>query len=157
MNDVVAYVSLGIWGIYFFLLIYRELRRVKKEPDKFAGKNILKHPFHLLRIDSLFFLLIYLVYNNFAKEIVLPYLYFIIVVTNIVYLLYDLGDNYGFKWPEKRELVYFFGGLIIIGFLLLYLVVKKNLLKLSIITLIVNLLVPGYVCIFNLIKLKKKN
>lgn len=148
MNNVVEYFSLTIWIIYFFLALYREVRR-NKDSDI---KMILKHPFHFIRIDSVFFLGIYLTYNNFARDEVLFYLYGVIVITSLVYLLYDLVDNYGFNKINKKDYKYYLGGCgIVIVLAMFWLITKRSILT-STLTLVINLLIPSYVSFINWIK-----
>ncbi len=143
MNKVVMYIGLIIWGVYLFLAIYREIKKNRKMQD------ILKKPFQIFRIDSIFFLVIYLIYKNIIRGEILTYLYLAIIITNLVYLIYDLVDNYSMTKIKKNEMLYYFGGLIGIAILFIYLMITKNMIKVSIITLIINLFIPIYVIILN--------
>lgn len=150
MIKVVEILSLSLWSIYFLLGIYREIRRNREA----TFKELIKHPFHFIRVDSLFFLIIYLLYNYIARDEVLPYLYLVIIITNIVYLLYDLVDNYKFNKIRKEEYIYFIVGVLVIISLFIYLYLCKNSLRVASISLFFNLLIPSLV---SLIKLTKKN
>lgn len=150
MIEIVKYLSLSLWIVYFFLAIYREIKRNK---DK-SIKLILQKPFHFIRIDSLFFLVVYLYYNKIARDEVLPYLYLIIVITNIVYLLYDLFDNYKFEKISKKDFWYYFLGFVVVALTIGYLFICKNAIRVSTITLIINLLIP---CFISVISFFKKN
>ncbi len=150
MIEIVKYISLILWVGYFFLGIYREIKRNKNKNIK----EILQKPFHFIRIDSLFFLIVYLYYNKIARDEVLPYLYLIIVITNIVYLLYDLFDNYKFERINKNDLLYYFLGIIIVVLLTIYLFICDNAIRVSTITLVINILIP---CFISVVSFFKKN
>lgn len=141
MIEVIEYISLFIWMIFLFLSIYRETCR-KKEI------NI----FHLIRVDSVFFLALYIIYNDFARYEVLPYLYSVIIITSLVYLLYDIVDNYKFKKIAKKDYIYYIGGMVVVALVLIYYFIWGRITKVFIITLIVNLLIPGYVRLINRLK-----
>lgn len=149
MIRVVEYLSLFLWIIYFFLAIYREVRSNKENI-----KEVLKKPFYFFRIDNIFFLIVYLFYNNFARFEVIPYLYLVIVITNIVYLSYDLVDNYKFSKIKKQEYLSFFLGFLVVLILGAYLFVSNNTLFVSKITLWINIFIPIFV---SLVKFLKKH
>lgn len=151
MNKVVSYISFCLWIIYFFLTIYREIKRNNKCSKIY---KMVKKPFHLFRIDNIFFLIIYLIYTNFRQDVVLPYLYLVIVLTNIVYLIYELADNYDFKKLNKNEFLPWTGGLFIVLLLIVYIIRTQDFLHLYTITLAINIFIPSYVY---LIKAFKKN
>lgn len=147
MNKVVEYISLALWGTYLIFATYREIKSVNG-----SIKLILKKPFHFIRIDSLLFLIIYLVYNNFARIEVLPYLYLIIVLTSVVYLMYDLTDNYKFKKLKKWEYLVFIPVVIVLILVLSYLYFSEKMLRVATITLIINLFIPAYVSLVKFLK-----
>lgn len=155
MIEVMEYIGLILWVIYLFLFVNREIGRKNKYAEEYTKELIIKKPFHIIRIDSLFFLIVYLIYNDFADNRVLPYLYILIVLTNIVYVVYDLIDNY--KSPKielKKELIYYSGAVFLILVTFTYMVITKNLFNTCTLTLILNIIVPIYIW---LIKILKKN
>lgn len=143
MIKVVEYIGIILWIIYLFLLINRELCRKNKYIDEYNKKLIVKHPFHLFRIDSIFFLVVYLIYNNFADVNVISYIYIGIIITNIVYVIYDISDNYKVeKNVLKKEFINYFMGFLFVIFLLLFMIFSKNVINVYLITLIINILIP---------------
>ncbi len=143
MIKVVEYLGIILWIIYLFLLINRELCRKNKYIDEYNKKLIIKHPFHLFRIDSIFFLIVYLIYNNFADVNVISYIYIGIIITNIVYVIYDISDNYKVeKNVLKKEFINYFIGFLFVIFLLLFMIFSKNVINVYLITLIINILIP---------------
>lgn len=155
MIKVVEYIGIILWIIYLFLLINRELCRKNKYIDEYNKKLIIKHPFHLFRIDSIFFLVVYLIYNNFADVNVISYIYIGIIITNIVYVIYDISDNYKVeKNVLKKEFINYFIGFLFVIFLLLFMIFSKNVVNVYLITLIINILIP--ICIWGLKLLLKK-
>ena len=136
MNNVVFWISIGLWAIYGLLLIYREILRNKN----MKNSNI----FHLIRFDSVLFLAIYLFYKYYADNIKFFYLYLAIIITNIVYILYDIMDNYKIK-NDKGSIIYyivFLIGVIIMGTFYIF---NKDYLLITTITLIINIFIPLYV------------
>lgn len=155
MIKVVEYIGIILWIIYLFLLINRELCRKNKYIDEYNKKLIVKHPFHLFRIDSIFFLVVYLIYNNFADVNVISYIYIGIIITNVVYVIYDISDNYKVeKNVLKKEFINYFMGSLFVIFLLLFMIFSKNVVNVYLITLIINILIP--ICIWGLKLLLKK-
>lgn len=142
MKIVIETISFILWIIYILLLVYRETRR----------KDIKKNIFHYIRLDSLLFLIIYLIYDYIARNAVLPYLYLIIVITNLVYLFYDLMDNYKYSSILKEELIYYIVIIIIILCLVISILISHKFLRLVPITLIVNLLIPSIITLINWVK-----
>ena len=139
MIEIIEYCGLILWVIYLFLFV-----------------NI-KKPLHIIRIDSLFFFLVYLIYNNFADNRVLPYLYLIIVLTNIVYVVYDLADNYkGQKVVLKNELIYYSGAIILVVVAFVYMMFSKDLFNTCTLTLGLNIIVPIYIWLIKIL-IKNKN
>ena len=156
MTKIMEYCGLFLWIIYLYLFFNREIARKNKYVKEYNKELIIKRPFHIIRIDSLFFLMVYLIYNDFADNRVLPYLYLIIVLTNIVYVVYDIADNYkNYKIDSKKELIYYSGAIILVIIAFGYMFISKNLFNTCTLTLAVNLLVPIYVWLMNII-LKKK-
>lgn len=157
MYEAVEYVGIFLWVIYLILFMNREIKRKNKYREEYNVKMIINEPFHLIRIDSVFFLLVYIFYSNLSDVRVLPYLYVIIMITNIVYVLYDISDNYkDNKFKIKNELINYFGVLILIVIALIYWLIKRDLDGLCVMTLVLNLLVPVYIWIVNMIKNKSK-
>ena len=146
MIEALEYISIILWMVYLFLLINREICRKNKLAKEYNKALILKHPFHIIRIDSLFFLIVFWIYQDFVDNRVLLYLYLIIVLTIIVYVIYDLADNYSnIKKSFKNEWPNYLCGIIIVAFVLSYGFVSDNLLNTCAITLALNLIVPIYV------------
>lgn len=143
--EVIEYCGLGLWIIYVFLFVNREIGRKNKYIKEYKKELIIRKPFHVIRIDTLFFLLVYIVYADFADNRVLPYLYLIIVITNIVYCGYDIADNYKNKRNIKKELPNYIATFILIFIVLGYLLITENLFNTCMLTLGLNLLVPVYV------------
>lgn len=155
MMEVIEYCGLILWIIYLILFVNREICRKNKYANEYTKQLIIKKPFHILRIDSLFFLIVYLIYSDFADNRVLPYLYIIIILTNIVYVLYDISDNYKQnKIDFRKEIVYYLGAIFLIMVAFIYMLISKNLFNTCTLTLALNLLVPIYIW---LIKVLQKN
>lgn len=57
MIEVIEYCGLILWLIYLILLANREISRKIKYENEYTKELIIKKPFHLIRIDSLFFLI----------------------------------------------------------------------------------------------------
>lgn len=156
MIEVIEYCGLILWLIYLILLANREISRKIKYENEYTKELIIKKPFHLIRIDSLFFLIVYLIYNNFADNRVLPYLYLIIVLTNIVYVLYDISDNYKeIKISLQKEYIYYLGVIVLLVIAGLYLFITRNLFNTCTLTLVLNLFVPVYIWLVKILKKKQ--
>ena len=154
--EIIEYSGLILWLIYLFLLTKREISRKNKYFKEYTKELIIKKPFHIIRIDSLFFFVVYYVYTNFADTRVLPYLYLIIVITNIVYVSYDIADNLkAYKNKNGSDLKYYFGAIVLSFIALIYMIVTKDLFGTGTVTLGLNLLVPIYVWIITIITNKK--
>lgn len=153
--EVLEYSGLILWLIYLFLFIKREVRRKNKYSKEYTKELIIKKPFHIMRIDSLFFFIVYYVYTDFADSRVLPYLYLIIVITNIVYVSYDIADNLKpYKSKNGNDLKYY-SGVIVLGIVaFIYMIISKDLFNTCTLTLGLNLLVPAYVWIIKIITTK---
>lgn len=156
MMEVIEYCGLFLWLVYLFLFVKREIGRKNKYNKEYTKELIVRKPFHIIRIDSLFFLLVYLLYCNFADNRVLPYLYVIIVITNIVYVSYDISDNYKTdKKKNKSELIYYSGVIVLALIVFGYMFISKNLINTCTLSLALNLLVPVYVWLMKIILQKK--
>ena len=127
MNNVMSWISIGLWAIYGILLVYREILRNRE----MKNNNI----FHLIRFDSVLFLAIYLFYKYYADNIKFFYLYLAIIITNIVYILYDIMDNYE-RNDNKGSILYYLVFMIIAAGLCFYYVITNNYLLVTTITLI---------------------
>ncbi len=157
MIEIIEYCGLILWVIYLFLFVNREIARKNKYIKEYDKSLIIKKPLHIIRIDSLFFFLVYLIYNNFADNRVLPYLYLIIVLTNIVYVVYDLADNYkGQKVVLKNELIYYSGAIILVVVAFVYMMFSKDLFNTCTLTLGLNIIVPIYIWLIKIL-IKNKN
>ena len=135
----------------------REIKRKNKYQKEYNIKMIINKPFHLIRIDSVFFLIVYVIYSNLSDNRVLPYLYVIIMITNIVYVLYDISDNYkDIKNKLKKELINYFGIILFVIIVIIYFLINKNLDNTCILTLVLNIFTPVYIWIVNMIKNESK-
>ena len=156
MVEVIEYCGLFLWLIYLFLFFIREIGRKNKYAKEYTKELIVKKPFHIIRIDSLFFLLVYLLYSNFADDRVLPYLYVIIVLTNIVYVGYDITDNYkNDKKKDRKDLIYYSGAIVLALIVFGYMLISKNLINTCILSLVLNMFVPLYVWAMKIILQKR--
>ena len=152
MIEIIEYCGLILWVIYLFLFVNREIARKNKYIKEYDKSLIIKKPLHIIRIDSLFFFLVYLIYNNFADNRVLPYLYLIIVLTNIVYVVYDIEDNYkGKKVVLKNELIYYSGAIILVVVAFVYMMFSKDLFNTCTLTLGLNIIVPIYIWLIKIL------
>lgn len=157
MYKAVEYIGLSLWVIYLILFMNREIKRKNKYQKEYNIKMIINKPFHLIRIDSVFFLIVYVIYSNLSDNRVLPYLYVIIMITNIVYVLYDISDNYkDIKNKLKKELINYFGIILFVIIVILYFLINKNLDNTCILTLVLNIFTPVYIWIVNMIKNESK-
>ncbi len=157
MYKTVEYIGLSLWVIYLILFMNREIKRKNKYQKEYNIKMIINKPFHLIRIDSVFFLIVYVIYSNLSDNRVLPYLYVIIMITNIVYVLYDISDNYkDIKNKLKKELINYFGIILFVIIVILYFLINKNLDNTCILTLVLNIFTPVYIWIVNMIKNESK-
>ena len=82
-------------------------------------------------------------------------LYLIIVITNIVYVSYDIADNLKpYKSKDGNDLKYY-SGVIVLGIVaFIYMIISKDLFNTCTLTLGLNLLVPAYVWIIKIITTK---
>lgn len=157
MYKAVEYIGLSLWVIYLILFMNREIKRKNKYQKEYNIKMIINKPFHLIRIDSVFFLIVYVIYSNLSDNRVLPYLYVIIMITNIVYVLYDISDNYkDIKNKLKKELINYFGIILFVIIVIIYFLINKNLDNTCILTLVLNIFTPVYIWIVNMIKNESK-
>ena len=157
MYEVIEYIGISLWLIYLILFMNREILRKNKYKNEYNIKMLINKPFHLIRIDSIFFLLVYVYYSNLSDNRMLPYLYVIIMITNIVYVLYDISDNYkDRKNIFKQEVFNYAGILLFVVIVFVFWLFNKNLDNICILTLVLNLFVPVYVWIINMIKNKSK-
>ena len=157
MYEIIEYIGISLWIINLILFTKREISRKNKYIEKYNIKMLINEPFHLFRIDSVFFLIVYIIYNNLADNRFLPYLYVLIMITNIVYVLYDIADNYkGVKNIFKKELINYLGIVLFALVVFIYWFITKNLDNTCILTLVLNLLVPVYIWVVNMIKNESK-
>ena len=138
-----SWISIGLWAIYGILLVYREILRNRE----MKNNNI----FHLIRFDSVLFLAIYLFYKYYADNIKFFYLYSAIIITNIVYILYDIMDNYE-RNDNKGSILYYLVFMIIAAGLCFYYVITNNYLLVTTITLVINIFIPLYVWLLSRFK-----
>ena len=157
MYEVIEYIGISLWLIYLILFMNREILRKNKYKNEYNIKMLINKPFHLIRIDSIFFLLVYVYYSNLSDNRMLPYLYVIIMITNIVYVLYDISDNYkDRKNIFKQEIFNYAGILLFVVIVFMFWLFNKNLDNICILTLVLNLFVPVYVWIIYMINNKSK-
>ena len=140
MKIAVVWISLGLWLIYDIIFIYKEILRNDSKKSNF---------FHLIRFDSILFLAIYLFYKHWAKNVYFPYLFLAIVITNIVYLIYDLEDNYTKKRLNIKEIIYYILFIIIASVLFIIYIIYKDYLSISTYCLLINIFIPSYVWFVN--------
>ena len=150
MNQVVTWISIILWVLYGILFIYREILRNEKSNQKF---NI----FHIIRFDTILFLAIYLFYKYFAKNVNFSYLFLVIVLTNLVYLIYDLGDNYEMKNVNINDYIYYLIYLVIVIILGIVFIISSDYILITTIALIINILIPCYVALIYGVKHHKTN
>ena len=80
----------------------------------------------------------------------------VIIITNIVYVIYDISDNYKFeKSIIKKEFLNYIIGLLFVIFLLIFMIFNDNIVNVYLITLIINIMIP--ICIWGLKLLLKKD
>ena len=157
MYKAVEYIGLSLWIIYLILFMNREIKRKNKYKKEYNIKMIINKPIHLIRIDSVFFLIVYIIYSNLSDNRILPFLYVIIMITNIVYVLYDISDNYkDIKNKFKKELINYFGIVLFIIIVIVYFLINKDLDNTCILTLVLNIFTPVYIWIVNMIKNESK-
>ena len=78
-------------------------------------------------------------------------------LVNIVYVLYDISDNYkDRKNIFKQEIFNYAGILLFVVIVFMFWLFNNNLDNICILTLVLNLFVPVYVWIINMIKNKSK-
>jgi hypothetical protein len=151
MSKLMMYICLILWIIYYILLNKREYLRNKEQTKSGI--------FHLIRFDFILYLVIYIIYSLTLREYILPYLYLAIMLTGIVYVSYDLKDNYKKvkTIPETTSILLYLLVSIIILLISIYFIITNNFKVFSYITLICIFLTPinNYI-IFKLI-FKKKN
>lgn len=137
MIKTIEYVSIMLWVIYYYMAIGREV----KKKNKFTLKALVKNPFKFIHSASLIFLIVYLLYQNYIREEVIPFVYFIIILTNVVYLGYDIHDNYQRKL-NKREFYRVLLSLLLVGIVCIYILINGNILVALVLTLIIDVFIP---------------
>lgn len=158
MYKTIDYFGFILWVIYLILFMNREIKRKNKYIEEYNFKMIINKPFHLIRIDSVFFLIVYFIYSNLSDNRLLPYLYVIIIITNIVYVLYDMSDNYKLDKIKFRNAIFnYLAIILLIIIIIITLLLKVDLNNICILTLTLNLFIPIWVWIINMIKNKYNN
>lgn len=158
MYKTIDYFGFILWVIYLILFMNREIKRKNKYIEEYNFKMIINKPFHLIRIDSVFFLIVYFIYSNLSDNRLLPYLYVIIIITNIVYVLYDMSDNYKLdKIKFRNEIFNYLAIILLIIIIIITLLLKVDLNNVCILTLTLNLFIPIWAWIVNMIKNKYNN
>ena len=157
MHKIVVYISLFIWFIYFILLTNREIFRKNKDKEKYNLNFLKKNVFYLFRLDSLFFLVMFYIYKGFNNDSVTIYLYFVFVVSSLVFILYDLNEKYDIKKNKfKKEKWYYFVAFLMLLIPLVYYLVKKDIASTCFYTLLINFLLPIAIFFTKLIKSRLK-
>lgn len=159
MYEVVELISFIIWIIYFWILVSREIRRKNMNKEKYTLSYLKKNIFYLIRLDNLFFLIMFYIYKGFNNTSVTVYLYFVFVVSSLVFILYDIKDKYDIKKNKlNKEKIYLFGSLILFLIPNIHYYFHKDMPIACYYTLIVNFLVPIVIFLINIVmrKIKKK-
>lgn len=157
MHEVVELISFIIWIIYFWILVSREVVRKNKNKEKYTWDLLKKNIFYLFRLDSLFFLIMFYIYKGFNNESVTVYLYFVFVVSALVFIFYDISDKYDLKKIKlKKEKIYYIVSFILFLIPLVYYFVTKNIANSCFYTLVLNFLIPIEVFFVKLIKSRLK-
>lgn len=136
IHKVVSTVSFLIWLCYYYYLVKREI--IHKNQDLNLKKNI----FHLIRLDSLFYLVAFYIYKGFNNNSVTIYLYFIFAFSSLVFILYDLENYNQIKINIKKEKIYYLFSFILIFIPIIYYIKTNNIANTEFITLIINFLLP---------------
>ena len=78
------------------------------------------------------------------------------MLTNIVYVLYDISDNYKeIKISLQKEYIYYLGVIVLLVIAGLYLFITRNLFNTCTLTLVLNLFVPIYIWLVKILKKKQ--
>lgn len=157
MHKVVELISFIIWITYYFLLVSREICRKNLNKDKYDINLIKTNIFYLFRLDSLFFLIIFYIYKGFNNESVTIYLYFVFVVSSLVFILYDINDKYNIKKNNySKEKKYYIISFILMFIPIIYYFITKNVANACFYTLLINFLLPVGIYISHLVLKDKK-
>lgn len=159
MYEVVELISFIIWIIYFWILVSREIRRKNMNKDKYTLNYLKKNIFYLIRLDNLFFLIMFYIYKGFNNRSVTIYLYFVFAFASLVFILYDIQDKYDIKKNKiKKEKIYLLGSLILFLMPVIHYRLHKDISLACYYTLIINFLVPIVIFLINIVvkKIKKK-
>ena len=149
MHKVVSIISFILWIFYYYFLVNRELVR-KNSPNSFKEDF-----FYLVRLDSLFFLITFYFYKGFNNASVTIYLFFIFIFSSLVFILYDINDNYDIKKIKfKKEKYYYLICLIIMFIPLIYYFKTKNIANTCCYILDINFLIPIIIYIIRIIMKK---
>lgn len=135
MNKYVEILNFIFFLIYFVLVYYREVKRNSLENDVYS-------PFRLVRIDSLFFLIVYASYVMILRKEVLLYPYLVIMITNIVYIAYDLGDNYKLERLSKKEIAILVACLLVLIALFIISFKLNKMIAFNIFSFVIILIMP---------------
>ena len=135
MSKYVEILNFIFFLIYFVLVYYREVKRNSLENDVYS-------PFHLVRIDSLFFLIVYASYVMILRKEVLLYPYLVIMITNIVYIAYDLGDNYKLERLSKKEIATLVACLLVLIVLFIISFKLNKMIAFNIFSFVIILIIP---------------
>ena len=155
MQGIVSIISFIIWIIYYYFLVNREIVRKNMNKDKYNFKLLKQDIFYLCRLDSLFYLITFYIYKGFNKTSVTIYLFFIFVFSSLVFILYDINDNYDLKKNNfKKEKIYYLICFIIMFIPLIFYLFKKDITNTCFLTLIINFLIPIIIYITRIIRKK---
>lgn len=156
MQRIVKIISMIIWIIYFWLLIKREIIRKNKNKDKYTWNILKSNIFYLVRLDNLFFLIMFYIYKGFNNDSVTAYLYFVFMFASLVFILYDLDDKYKIKKIDwSKETKYFIGAGILFVIPIIYYLITKDLANSYMLTFIIDFLVPIIIFGTRVLKIKK--
>jgi len=143
MHNLVKNISFIIWTIYYILLTNREIARKNMNKDKYTWNLLTKDIFYLFRLDSFFFLIMFYIYKGFNNDSVTYYLYFVFMVSSLVFILYDLQDKYNIKKNKvKKEKRYYFASFILYLIPGIYYFLKKDIPTVCLWTFAVNFFLP---------------
>lgn len=157
MHDVIVWISFIIWIIYYWLLVNREICRKNKFQEKYTWELLKKDIFYLFRLDNLFFLIMFYIYKGFDNESVTIYLYFVFVVSALVFIFYDIQDKYNLRNNKLiKEKIYYIISLLAFLVPIIYYFSTKDIANSCFYTLLINMLVPIFIFMTRVIVRKIK-
>ncbi len=143
MTNIIVKLGIIVWLIYYIFLVKREILRKNKNMEKYKLKYFKQDIFYLFRLDSIFFLLTFLVYKNFHNEAVTNYLYLVFMFTSLVFIFYELDEKYNLKSLKyQKEKVYYLVSFIMGMIPVIIYFFKKDIGLFCLGTLVIDFLVP---------------